>query len=296
MGLAGQGRSREAWSRWETALDRGLLDEFSARQLRPVTRDERRREIEVLGRLQPLDEQIALLAAKPAHTQDDDKQLEALRSQQSALRGEWVACQNVLGQKYKAYAGKPSTLEEVQKAMRADMARVGCLDGTKDHWACVVRQEGDPSWVGISGTGKDGAWNKDDQWLPQALLERLAARQATWETRAQALVHQRLVPLDPYLAGVKPLVVLPSQAMAVVPVEVLVASLPKAEALAEAKACLRNLNAEEVGVELDPLDRGGVEPLVDTSAKAPINADRSGLRPNAHPYYWAAFILAGDPS
>jgi CHAT domain-containing protein len=72
--------------------------------------------------------------------------------------------------------------------------------------------------------------------------------------------------------------------------------VPKAEALAEAKAWLRNLHAEDVGVELDALDRGGVRPLADASTKASINSDRSGLRPYAHPYYWAAFLLVGDPS
>jgi hypothetical protein len=75
--------------------------------------------------------------------------------------------------------------------------------------------------------------------------------------------------------------------------------LPKAEALAEAKGWLRGLSAEEVGTELEALDRGAVRPLVTAGGSKPVEAPRprpSGPRPFEHPYYWAAFVLIGDPS
>jgi CHAT domain-containing protein len=76
--------------------------------------------------------------------------------------------------------------------------------------------------------------------------------------------------------------------------------LPKAEALAEAKRWLQGLTADEVGPALEALDRGPLRPLATAAGSAPGAAAArprpSGPRPYQHPYYWAAFILIGDPS
>ena len=76
--------------------------------------------------------------------------------------------------------------------------------------------------------------------------------------------------------------------------------MPKARALDEAKRWLRELTVDAVGSELAALDRGTVRPLVDeVDGPAPRAASSSprptGVRPYAHPYYWASFILIGDP-
>src|SRR5262249_8962785 len=75
--------------------------------------------------------------------------------------------------------------------------------------------------------------------------------------------------------------------------------MPKAEALHEAKAWLRNLTVDEVGSELAALERGTVRPLAEADGPAPRAAisalQPAGVRPYAHPYYWAAFILIGNP-
>jgi CHAT domain-containing protein len=64
------------------------------------------------------------------------------------------------------------------------------------------------------------------------------------------------------------------------------APLSKIEALAEAKRWLRNLSAKEVKAAVDRLPRGkGAKPV-------PLWKE---ARPFAHPYYWAAFVLIGDP-
>jgi len=76
------------------------------------------------------------------------------------------------------------------------------------------------------------------------------------------------------------------------------AALPRAEALAEAKRWLRTLpraEAEKLVVALaGGVLRGMVEPpLPEVKAKAaPLPA---GDRPFAAPFYWAAFVLIGDP-
>jgi CHAT domain-containing protein len=66
-------------------------------------------------------------------------------------------------------------------------------------------------------------------------------------------------------------------------------SMPRAAALQEAKHWLRSLRIEDVErlLPLSGRDRGSLRP-VDTGKPGT-------LFPFAHPYYWSAFILTGDP-
>jgi hypothetical protein len=226
IALARQGMPRDAWGRWETDLARGLLDDLSARQLRPLTPDQDRREADLAGQLQRLDERITRLAAQAKHTREEDQQVETLRNEQGSLRGQWVAFQNELDLQYQAYAGKPSTLAEVQKVLPTDAALVGWLDREGHHWACVVRPGGDPAWVKITGSGKGGAWTVEDDDRPGKLRDAITGHQPAWRLTAEAMGRQRVAPLMPHLKRVKHLIVLPSQALAGVPIETLVASIP----------------------------------------------------------------------
>jgi len=69
--------------------------------------------------------------------------------------------------------------------------------------------------------------------------------------------------------------------------------------LREAKEWLRSLTAGQIDGALAALERGDVRPLakVDdtTSAVARPLPKSSGLRPYDQPYFWAAFVLVGDP-
>jgi tetratricopeptide (TPR) repeat protein len=74
--------------------------------------------------------------------------------------------------------------------------------------------------------------------------------------------------------------------------------LPKAAALAEAKGWLRALPREEALRQAARLtkgvERGKGRPVQPLLPAVPAAADM-GDRPYAHPYYWAAFVLIGDP-
>jgi CHAT domain-containing protein len=67
--------------------------------------------------------------------------------------------------------------------------------------------------------------------------------------------------------------------------------LPKAEALREAKAWLHGLTADEARRLAEGLLGGGRG----TERARPRGAGPDPARPFAHPHYWAAFVLAGDP-
>jgi CHAT domain-containing protein len=69
--------------------------------------------------------------------------------------------------------------------------------------------------------------------------------------------------------------------------------MPKAEALAEAKTWLRNLDADDVDRAFAALERGGKRPLANPGPGRPSTTAK--VRPYNHPYYWAAFVLVGDP-
>jgi tetratricopeptide (TPR) repeat protein len=72
--------------------------------------------------------------------------------------------------------------------------------------------------------------------------------------------------------------------------------LPKAEALREAKAWLRALPRAEAEALAGRLARGGVRAGEEPKGPAtPAPVLPSGDAPFAHPRYWAAFILIGDP-
>ena len=68
--------------------------------------------------------------------------------------------------------------------------------------------------------------------------------------------------------------------------------MTKAEALAEAKEWLRSLSLADVdrlGASLPPVERIG-------KVAGPARSKAKTTRPYEHPYYWAAFVLIGDPN
>jgi CHAT domain-containing protein/Tfp pilus assembly protein PilF len=236
IALARLGRHRDAWQAWESDLARGLLDDLSARQLRPLTTDERQRETDLIGQLQACDEQIGRLVAESSPAQDDENRLDVLRQRQGTLRGQLIAMEHELSTHYREFAGTPATLDEIRSALPADAALVSWVDvdpgdspgrnRSAYHWACVVRRDGDPQWVPTPGTGPDRAWTREDDRRPDMLRDALRNNTPAWRDLAEALAKQRLEPLRPQLKGVTHLIVLPSPALAGVPIDALLAAQP----------------------------------------------------------------------
>ena len=174
-----------------------------------------------------MDERIARLFGRRNRTPADDERLEGLRRQQNALRGQLTAFQNEMERRYQAYAGKPSTLEEIQAALPADAALIGWLDVRTHRWACVVRHTGEPNWVQIDGTGQDGLWTVEDGSRTMNFRRAIARNQGDWRELASAVARQRMGPMLAHLKEINRLIVLPSTSLAGVPIEALTSALPE---------------------------------------------------------------------
>jgi tetratricopeptide (TPR) repeat protein len=240
--LARRGRDLDAWRRWESGLARGLLDDMAARRHRPLTAGERRRQDELAARLDRLDNQIGALAGARTPIADRLGRMEGLRKERLDIQGRMTELESELARKYEAASGAVYTLERIQARLHADAALVGWLDPKTlpnaadprgSHWAWVVRRTGVPRWIKLSGSGPDGAWAPADDRRPGEVY-RLLSTDAGPDGRGPlvGLAEQRLAPLEGTLAArdglpaVRHLIVLPSPALAGIPIEALLEARP----------------------------------------------------------------------
>ncbi len=151
----------------------------------------------------------------------------------------------VFGEKCRKYGelgGRVATLDQIRESLPADAALIAWIDippvGPKDadpdgeHWGVVVRSRGLPVWVAITGTDPGGLWSKDDSELADRVRTGLrsnpVADLADLRSLIERLRDQRIEPLTGALNAtafglpkVQRLIVLPSRAMAGIPVEAL---------------------------------------------------------------------------
>jgi hypothetical protein len=228
VALARAGRPREAWSTWERGLAQGLGDEVTRRATRPLIDSDRHREVTLLGRDQALDERINRLLGAKALTQEQEKALDDLKQQASDIRRQLLELGRQFEDKYGALANRPAALEEVRRALPEGTALVGWIDTTTEHWACMLDHAGDPAWVRLSGSGKDGAWTRDEEGFSRGLRAELNPETTRGKAvpLTESLARQRLDPLKGHLAGIKRLIIVNSPGLAGVPVEVLIAARP----------------------------------------------------------------------
>ncbi len=236
------GLNQDAWDHWEASLARGLFDDVAARRNRPLKVDERRRQDELIAQISRIDNQIATLAMAKEMPQERRQHVNDLKNLRLDLQGRLVQLEAELTQKYKPASGQVFNLEKVQAQLPIDGALVGWLDSKTqpkaadpkgDHWACVVRHTGTPIWLRIAGTGPDKIWTRtDDDRANQVRRLLSGVAKSGWNKQLAELVEQRLAPLEPAfqargpLPAVKHLIVLPSPAMAGIPVEAILEARP----------------------------------------------------------------------
>jgi CHAT domain-containing protein/tetratricopeptide (TPR) repeat protein len=241
--LARLGQPAEAWQALEENLGHNPVDELAARQDRRLSSTDRARLRESTAELDKLARLVEAMPAwfdqpvRAGQSADLIRQLESVKSELSEF-------QNKLDQQHGALAGAIPTLDEIQLALPADAALVAWVDieppGPKsadpdgEHWVVVVRSRGVPVWVSIAGTGKDGLWTKADAALAGQVQSALKSRPGPGARAARPLIQrlraQRLEPLAKALGATadrlppaRRLIVLPSRAMAGIPVEALLA-------------------------------------------------------------------------
>jgi CHAT domain-containing protein len=225
--LARNGKVLEAWNRREANLARGLLDDLSHRFPQPHNTEDRRRELELLAKLDQMEKRVPLyLAAKDKAEADSElKKLLDLRRQ---------AAKELAQLKAERAAREVYSLEQVQRWLPAEAALLSWLDSNGEpfakepggeHWAYLVFLKGLPLWIKVPGSGDNQLWTSADEELPDKVRESLASRSSPKKLQPllAKLAKQRLKPLEPFLTShrVKHLLVHPVGWMAGVPVEAL---------------------------------------------------------------------------
>jgi CHAT domain-containing protein/tetratricopeptide (TPR) repeat protein len=239
--LARLGRPEEAWQSLEKDLGRGLLDELAARQDRRLTQGDRARLHELTNALERVDK-LMEAATKVLDHGERAKRLDELKHERELASIALGEFQSKLFKDYGPIAGQVATLSEVQSALAPEAALVAWIDippagpnaadPDGEHWGVVVRARGAPNWVAIQGTGTKGRWTPEDTELAGQVRAELTRRRVLeprdWQRLVAKLRVRRLDPLQHALGataeGLPParlLIVLPSPAVAGIPLDVL---------------------------------------------------------------------------
>jgi CHAT domain-containing protein/tetratricopeptide (TPR) repeat protein len=210
----------EAFRQAEIGLALGLLD-FPA-----ATTAEGRQIVSLCDRLNALDQQLSSLFGPFVLSADRRTLCDQLAQQRREALAQFAPlAAGVL-------ARQVLPLADIQKQLPADAALLLWLDVDRfgEHRACVLHPNGDPIWVHLPGSGKDGAWTDHDRDLPDRLyrlLQQPASSEAERRQLSEALAKQRLAPLLPHLEAadglpaVRQLLVVPTGWAAFVPLEML---------------------------------------------------------------------------
>jgi CHAT domain-containing protein len=228
------GQPHLAWQSLEAGLARGLLDDLSAHLAPELTLAERQRQQALTTTLDRLDRQVTAWFQAPQHTAAERDQFRELVRERQAAQAELAHLVAVQASR-QVYDRKL-----IQKYLPADAAWIAWVDlegqpnladSNGEHWACVLRHEGDPVWVRLPGSGPRGAWTAEDDDLlgrfRQAIAGPRGQSREDYAALARQVAAQRLTPLQPALCAtsslppVKHMLVCPAWAIAGVPVEAL---------------------------------------------------------------------------
>jgi tetratricopeptide (TPR) repeat protein len=300
--LARNGKPADAWQPFEQGLGRGTWDDLSARLRR--TPPEQTQQTELVARLDRIDKLIEQTLTAREPTAEQKQRREELLTQRLRAQQELTDFAHQLEQRYGPAAGQVFDRRQIQAALPADAALVGWIDippagpqaadPSGEHWAVLLRRSGEPVWARQRGSGPRNTWTEADTQLPGQMREALQSSRGQWPALAARLRQQRLGPLAKHLDGVRHLIVLPSPALAGVPVEVFAESYTVSYALSgtlyahlrqQPKVGTQGLfalgdpvfDAPAVAEKPRPLPPGGV---LLTAVVPGANAATSGLHPN----------------
>ncbi|HVC98971.1 MAG TPA: tetratricopeptide repeat protein [Pirellulales bacterium] len=233
LGLAAQ-----AWANLEANLARGLFDDLSARRALPLIDEDRLHEQALRDRCEGLEQELAGLAKSTGDDGERRRRVSELRTRRDDAQAEFTEFMAELARRYGPLAGESYDLAAIQSSLPDDAALVVWLDESAlplaadpngEHWAGVCRRQGNPAWIKLAGSGEGGAWtNEDDELIGevrQSISEQSPVAGPDWKKPLAALCVQRLKPLlallgaENGLPAVRRLIVLPSRAMAGVPIE-----------------------------------------------------------------------------
>jgi tetratricopeptide (TPR) repeat protein len=232
--LARNGQPQLAWQRYEQSLARGTGDDLAQR--RHLSAEEVARRAQLVLQLDRLDRQLAqTLAGKDMA--ERKQRAEQLLSQRLLTQQQLGDAARQLEQQFGPAVGQVLGQADIQKITPADVALLGWVDRqgapraadpNGEHWAVLLRSQGDPIWVRLIGSGPDRSWTDADERLAADLVQALRQPRSHWQELARRLRSQRLEPLAHHLAAgnglpaVRRLIVLPSTGMDGVPVDLLV--------------------------------------------------------------------------
>ncbi len=286
------GQRSEAWQAFEEDRSQSLLDELAARQDYLLTAEEQDRIRELTAELARLDRILETELRGPDPV-ERAKRIEDLQHQREQANSALGGLQATLIRNHGVLGGQVAGLREIQAALPHDAALIAWVDFPQagrnaadrdgEHWGVVVRARGVPSWIEIKGTDGEGLWSNDDTWLANSvrteLGKRLDCRLADLMPLLERLRTQRLEPLAGALGKTadglpeaRRLIVLPSRAMAGIPIDALLAKgdsrtvsyAPSATVLKS----LRERPRPELGAGLLALG----DPIYERSAAVPSGA------------------------
>ncbi len=212
-----------AWVNVEASLARGLLDQ-QTQSISNLTPNPSSEQTQLQSKITNLQAQILKLVGKAKQSNDESSRLKQLIRDRQEV-GQQLATLAVAESERAVATG-----ETIQAALPNDAALVYWVDvesrgeDIQQHFACVVRREGEPKWERLPGMGAEGKWTKEDSLFPGKLRTELSKEipsQTMIESLAKKLHAQRIAPVLKHLDGVKTLYVVGVNEMAGVPVSLL---------------------------------------------------------------------------
>jgi tetratricopeptide (TPR) repeat protein len=241
------GQPEQAWEHAEADLAFGLLEDW----LPSINKIDGEKE----ARRKEIDHVLLPLVTRTRLSDEDTKRRDALIKERNELQKEQS---RAAAQRARA---RILSRDDIQKQIAPDMALVFWMDVFDQHLGCVLRGQGAPAWVRLPGSGKENSWTEDDQFLPSRALAAVIDPRTPASIREPLLAQlhrQRIAPLAPHLKGMKHLLVVPSGALARLPLEAWVepytiSYVPSASLFARWMQQHRQLQAASLLVLADPV-------------------------------------------